>query len=94
ALLTQYSALIQTEGVSLDFTSSGVSKIANVAADVNRRMEDIGARRLHTVLTTLLEDIMFDVPHLKTQKITVDEELVRERLAKVIEDDDLRRYIL
>ena len=94
ALLTQYRALIQTEGVSLDFTSSGVSKIANIAADVNRRMEDIGARRLHTVLTTLLEDIMFDVPHLKTQKITVDEELVRERLAKVIEDDDLRRYIL
>jgi len=94
ALLTQYRALIETEGASLEFKDAGVAEIARIAADVNQRMENIGARRLHTVLTTLLEDIMFDLPELGTDRIAVDEALVRERLAKVVKDEDLRRYIL
>jgi ATP-dependent HslUV protease ATP-binding subunit HslU len=94
ALLTQYRALIETEGASLEFLDSGVAEIARIAADVNHRMENIGARRLHTVLTTLLEDIMFDLPEKGTDGVVVDEELVRDRLAKVVKDEDLRRYIL
>jgi ATP-dependent HslUV protease ATP-binding subunit HslU len=94
ALLTQYSALISTEGVELEFEEDGVAEIARIAADVNQRMENIGARRLHTVLTTLLEDIMFDLPELGSERIVVDEGLVQDRLAKVVKDEDLRRYIL
>ncbi|UCF18850.1 MAG: ATP-dependent protease ATPase subunit HslU [Gemmatimonadota bacterium] len=94
ALLTQYRALIETEGASLEFVDGGVAEIAKIAADVNQRMENIGARRLHTVLTTLLEDIMFDLPEMGEEAIVVDEHLVRERLARVVKDEDLRRYIL
>ncbi len=94
ALLLQYRALLQTEKVDLTFSETGVMEIARVSYDVNQRMEDIGARRLHTVLTTLLEDIMFDVPEAGARNITVDENLVRKRLAKIVKDEDLRRYIL
>ncbi len=94
ALLTQYRALVETEGASLQFSDSGVAEVARIAADVNQRMENIGARRLHTVLTTLLEEIMFDLPELGPRKILVDDEMVRERLARVVKDEDLRRYIL
>ncbi len=94
ALLTQYRALLDTEGIILEFTKTGVAEIASIAADVNQRMENIGARRLHTVLTTLLEDIMFEAPALKQDTIVIDQALVRERLSKVVEDEDLRRYIL
>jgi ATP-dependent HslUV protease ATP-binding subunit HslU len=94
ALLTQYRALIETEGAALEFTDNGVAEVARIAADVNQRMENIGARRLHTVLTTLLEDVMFDLPEQGKGKIVVDDELVRDRLARVLKDEDLRRYIL
>ncbi len=94
ALLTQYRALIETEGAALDFRDDGVAEIARIAADVNQRMENIGARRLHTVLTTLLEDIMFDLPEVGAEAIVVDGRLVSERLARVVKDEDLRRYIL
>ena len=94
ALLTQYRALIETEGAALEFTDAGVAEVARIAADVNQRMENIGARRLHTVLTTLLEDVMFDLPEMGKNRIVVDDQLVRERLAKVVKDEDLRRYIL
>ncbi len=94
ALLTQYRALVETEGAALDFQQSGVAAVARIAADVNQRMENIGARRLHTVLTTLLEDIMFDLPELGRDRIVVDENLVEDRLAKIVKDEDLRRYIL
>jgi ATP-dependent HslUV protease ATP-binding subunit HslU len=94
ALLTQYRALIETEGATLNFEDSGVEEIARIAADANERMENIGARRLHTVLTTLLEDIMFDLPELDADRIVIDETLVQDRLSKVIKDEDLRRYIL
>ncbi len=94
ALITQYRALIETEGAALEFTDPGVAEVARIAADVNQRMENIGARRLHTVLTTLLEDVMFDLPELGRGKIVVDDQLVRDRLARVLKDEDLRRYIL
>ena len=94
ALLRQYQALIATEGVDLQFEEDGVREIARIAADVNGRLENIGARRLHTVLTTLLDDILFDLPESGAKSITIDGETVRQRLREILEDEDLRRYIL
>ncbi|MCI0435843.1 MAG: ATP-dependent protease ATPase subunit HslU [Gemmatimonadetes bacterium] len=94
ALLRQYQALVATEGVDLVFEDDGVREIARIAADVNGRLENIGARRLHTVLTTLLDDILFDLPESGGERITVDGDTVRRRLRAVLEDEDLRRYIL
>jgi ATP-dependent HslUV protease ATP-binding subunit HslU len=94
ALLRQYQALLTSEEVELVFTEDGGREIARIAAEANERMENIGARRLHTVLTTLLEDILFELPDGRTRRVVIDAENVRERLRKVIEDEDLRRYIL
>ncbi|MGI9039158.1 MAG: ATP-dependent protease ATPase subunit HslU [Gemmatimonadota bacterium] len=95
ALLAQYQALVATEGATLEFTEAGIREIADIAADVNRRMENIGARRLHTVLTTLLEDVMYGLPEEGAgTTILIDATDVRDRLARIVEDDDLRRYIL
>ncbi len=94
ALLTQYGALVSAEGASLRFTDDGVEAIAKTAATLNDRMENIGARRLHTVLTTLLEDVLFDLPDAGEKDIVVDAATVRERLKAIVEDEDLRRYIL
>jgi len=95
ALLSQYQALVATEGADLTFTQGAIEEIARIAADVNRRMENIGARRLHTVLTTLLEDVMFGLPDEGSgSAIHIEASDVRERLARIVEDDDLRRYIL
>ncbi len=94
ALLAQYRALIETEGSAVDFTDDGVAEIARIAAELNERMENIGARRLQTVMTTLLEDMLFDLPESGTQAVVVDSAFVRDRLKKVAEDEDLRRYIL
>jgi ATP-dependent HslUV protease ATP-binding subunit HslU len=94
ALLTQYRALVAAEGATLEFTAEGVDEIARIAAQVNERMENIGARRLHTVLTTLLEDILFDLPELEQKEIRIDADNVRNRLKAIVEDEDLRRYIL
>ena len=94
ALLRQYSALVSTEGVTLDFTEDGVREIARIAAEVNRRMENIGARRLHTVLTTLLDELLFDLPERAQPRTTIDARLVRDRLKSIADDEDLRKYIL
>jgi ATP-dependent HslUV protease ATP-binding subunit HslU len=94
ALLTQYQALVAAEGANLTFTPGGVRSIAATAAQLNDRMENIGARRLHTVLTTLLEQIMFDLPDEGKGDIVIDENSVRDRLKGIVEDEDLRRYIL
>ncbi|MGH7468611.1 MAG: ATP-dependent protease ATPase subunit HslU [Longimicrobiales bacterium] len=94
ALLRQYQALVKAEGVDLDFTEDGAREIARIAAEANSRMENIGARRLHTVMTTLLDDVLFDLPDQGVKPITVDATVVRDRLKKVIDDEDLRRYIL
>lgn len=95
ALVRQYRALVETEGASLEFTDGGIEEIARIAADLNDRMENIGARRLRTVLTTLLEDLLFGLPDVGTgEKVVVSADFVRERLDKIASDDDLSRYIL
>jgi ATP-dependent HslUV protease ATP-binding subunit HslU len=95
ALLVQYSALIETEGAKIEFTDEGVEEIAHIAMGLNERMENIGARRLQTVMTTLLEEILFDLPEAGTTgTLTVDRDFVRDRLKKVAEDEDLSRFIL
>ncbi|MDO8500825.1 MAG: ATP-dependent protease ATPase subunit HslU [Gemmatimonadaceae bacterium] len=94
ALTKQYGALVEAEGAKLIFTEDGIAEIARIAAHVNDRMENIGARRLHTVMTTLLEDVMYDLPDKGVGEITVDRALVIDRLKAIVEDEDLRRYIL
>jgi ATP-dependent HslUV protease ATP-binding subunit HslU len=94
ALVTQYRALAAADGAEMEFTDEGVREIARTAARLNDRMENIGARRLHTVLTTLLEDVMFDLPDLADKRILIDPERVRDRLKVIVEDEDLRKYIL
>ena len=94
ALTKQYAALVEADGAALDFTADGVNEIARTAALVNERMENIGARRLHTVMTTLLEDVLYDLPDEKRGTVRVDAALVQERLKAISEDEDLRRYIL
>jgi ATP-dependent HslUV protease ATP-binding subunit HslU len=94
ALTKQYAALVESEGVSLTFTADGVAEIARTAAQANDRMENIGARRLHTVMTTLLEDVLYELPDRGKEPVNVDADMVRLRLKKVVEDEDLRRYIL
>ena len=94
ALIKQYSALIGSENVEIEFTAEAVREVARIAALVNRKMENIGARRLHTVLTTLLEDILFELPDASVSQITVDARMVTERLDAIVEDEDLARYIL
>jgi len=94
ALTKQYAALVEAEGASLTFTADGIAEIARIAALVNQRMENIGARRLHTVMTTLLEDVLYDLPDDTTKAVEINGQRVRDRLKAVVEDEDLRRYIL
>ena len=95
ALLGQYQALVETESVRLEFDDEAILEIARIASHVNERTENIGARRLHTVLSTLLEKILFDLPETGVNEtITIDAEFVRDRLSRIAEDEDLRRYIL
>jgi ATP-dependent HslUV protease ATP-binding subunit HslU len=95
ALLKQYQALIATEGATLELTRDAIEEVARIAADVNGKVENIGARRLHTVLTSLLDDVMYGLPEEGAgETIRLDGATVRERLSKIVEDEDLRRYIL
>lgn len=99
ALTKQYTALVEAEGAKLTFAEDGVKEIARIAAMVNDRMENIGARRLHTVMTTLLEETLFELPdgtgrHAKDRTIVMDGQAVQGRLKEIVEDEDLRRYIL
>jgi ATP-dependent HslUV protease ATP-binding subunit HslU len=95
ALLKQYSALLKTEGVDVDFSNDAISEIAKTAAYVNEEVENIGARRLHTILTTLLEDILFDLPDkMDSQKIKIDGNLVNSKLDAIVKNRDLSKYIL
>jgi ATP-dependent HslUV protease ATP-binding subunit HslU len=94
ALTKQYAALVEAEGARLEFSGDGIAEIARIAALVNERMENIGARRLHTVMTTLLEEALFDLPDRGTGTISVDQAVVRDRLKAIVEDEDLRKYIL
>ena len=94
ALVKQYEALLKTEGVELEFTEDGVEEIAKVAAEVNTAMENIGARRLHTIVERLLEDVSFAAPDIEQGHVTVDAGYVREKLEDIVKDEDLSRYIL
>jgi ATP-dependent HslUV protease ATP-binding subunit HslU len=94
ALTKQYQALVASEGAELAFTSDGIAEIARVAFMANDRMENIGARRLHTVMAALMEDVLFELPDYPEKRIVFNADNVRERLVKIISDDDLRRYIL
>lgn len=94
ALTKQYAALVEADGAKLSFTPDGIAEIARIAAQVNDRMENIGARRLHTVMTTLLEEFLYELPDRGDGEIAVDKALVTERLKAIVEDEDLRRYIL
>ncbi len=94
ALTKQYAALVAAEGASLSFTEDGIAEVARIAARLNARMENIGARRLHTVMTTLLESLLFELPERGTAPEVVDGATVRARLAAIVEDEDLRKYIL
>lgn len=94
ALLTQYRALLETEGVGVTFTKEAIARIAAIAAQVNDETDNIGARRLHTILEKLLEDLLFESPDMPGQQITITENYVDEKLAHIVSDQDLRRYIL
>jgi ATP-dependent HslUV protease ATP-binding subunit HslU len=93
ALIRQYKEMLATEGVTIEFTDDAVRTIARIAAEVNQTAENIGARRLHTVMSALLEDIMFDAPACE-KKLTITTDVVNEKLSKIIQNKDLSRYIL
>jgi ATP-dependent HslUV protease ATP-binding subunit HslU len=94
ALPKQYTALLSTEGVELIFKEDAIKQIAHLAAEVNDRTENIGARRLHTILEKLLDEISFDAPEMQNQKVVIDREYVDRLLANIVKDHDLSRYIL
>jgi ATP-dependent HslUV protease ATP-binding subunit HslU len=94
ALTRQYQALVAAEGATLELTDDGVREIARLAFMANDRMENIGARRLHTVMSTVMDEVLFELPNYPEKHIVFDAERVRGKLAKIIDDDDLRRYIL
>ena len=94
ALILQYEALLSTEGIRLNFTEQAVAEIAKMAYEVNETMENIGARRLHTVMETLLDDISFNASDTGEKEISIDRDYVREKLTEILEDINLSRYIL
>ena len=94
ALVLQYIALLRTEGVDIAFTDEAVGEIAKIAQEVNEKTENIGARRLHTLMECLLEDILFEAPDMGDKNVVIDESHVRRKLKDIIEDEDLSRYIL
>ncbi|MDH4027790.1 MAG: AAA family ATPase, partial [Nitrospirota bacterium] len=94
ALIKQYTALIETEGIKLEFKNDSIEEIAGIAALVNEKTENIGARRLHTILEKLLEDISFNAPDLKEDNIVIDAKYVKQKLNNIVKNEDLSRYIL
>ncbi|NOR54081.1 MAG: ATP-dependent protease ATPase subunit HslU [Candidatus Aminicenantes bacterium] len=94
ALIRQYKALLETEGIHIDFTEDAIDEIADIAEKVNDDSENIGARRLHTVMEKVMEDISFEAPTLKKKKISIDRKYVHKQLKDIVEDQDLSRFIL
>jgi ATP-dependent HslUV protease ATP-binding subunit HslU len=94
ALIKQYVALLGAEGTAIEFTEEGICEVARFASAANERMENIGARRLHTIMTILLDDVLFSLPESGVKEVTVNGEYVRQKLQRIVEDEDLRRYIL
>jgi ATP-dependent HslUV protease ATP-binding subunit HslU len=94
ALTIQYESLMATEGIELVFQEDSIEEVAQIAHDVNSRTENIGARRLHTVMERLLEDVSFNAHELKGQRISITRQYVQEKLQDIVKDEDLSRYIL
>ncbi|QAY65594.1 ATP-dependent protease ATPase subunit HslU [Paenibacillus protaetiae] len=94
ALTKQYAALLATEGIEIEFSADAIRELASIAAEVNRNMENIGARRLHTILEKLLEDLSFEAPDITLEHMTITPEYVREKLGSIAKDRDLSQYIL
>jgi ATP-dependent HslUV protease ATP-binding subunit HslU len=94
SLVDQYKALLSTEQVTLSFSEGALKEIASLAARMNRETEDIGARRLHTMMENLLEEIQFEAPDLSGQNVKIDDGLVRDRLERLVADTDVRKYLL
>lgn len=94
ALVLQYIALLRTEGIEIEFTKNAIDKIAAIAVEVNSSTENIGARRLHTILEKLLEDILFKAPDIEEKKIVIDASFVEKQLMDIVKNEDLARYIL
>lgn len=94
SLLRQYEALLATEGVTVEFRPDAVDTIAGIATQVNEQAENIGARRLHTILETLLEELSFAAPDIGEQTVVITPDYVQQRLSRIVEDPDLSRYIL
>jgi ATP-dependent HslUV protease ATP-binding subunit HslU len=93
-LIKQYTALLSTEGLDIRFTEGAVGRVADFAALVNERAENIGARRLHTVMEKLLDEISFEAPDMRDKTITVDEAYVDRMLSDIVKNEDLSRYVL
>jgi ATP-dependent HslUV protease ATP-binding subunit HslU len=94
SLTRQYMALLSTEGVTVEFTQDGLARIAAIATDLNNRVEDIGARRLHTLMEQVLEELAFTAEEHKGETVTIDRDYVDTRVKAIVKDDDLSRYIL
>jgi len=94
SLTKQYTALFKAEKVSLSFNEEAIEEIACFAALANEKMEDIGARRLHTIMNALLDDFLFELPDSKRKKISITKTFVKRKLDKIISDEDLSKYIL
>jgi ATP-dependent HslUV protease ATP-binding subunit HslU len=95
ALLKQYIALLKAESIELAFDEEAIKEVAKIAAEVNEQVENIGARRLHTILSTLLEDILFNTPDkIEVKKILITKDMVQEKLKDIVKNRDLSRYIL
>jgi ATP-dependent HslUV protease ATP-binding subunit HslU len=94
ALTRQYSALLSTEGVTINFSAESIDRMSLLAAEVNSRMENIGARRLHTIMEMVFEDLSFNASELSGRTVEITREYVDERLKNIVQDQDLSRYIL
>lgn len=92
--MRQYTALLATEGVTLEITGGALAEVARLAHDINARSQDIGARRLHTVLERLLDEVSFDASEGGARKVIIDVDEVKKRLHELVKDEDLSRYIL
>jgi ATP-dependent HslUV protease ATP-binding subunit HslU len=94
SLTKQYAALLETEGVELEFTREGIEALADIAYEVNRTTQNIGARRLHTILERVVEDVSFDGPDLPNKRVRIDGDYVRGRLREILQKEDLSKFIL
>ena len=94
SLIKQYEALLATEEVEVEFTEDAIDEIATIAEQVNNEMENIGARRLHTIMEKVMEELSFHAPELKGQKIVINRAYVREKIQDILKKEDLKKYIL